>query len=1244
MSINSNLYAEKVFSEHPKALWPLDDQCDYVSLITEEQRDVSTWTTSYGTLEANVDVVGEPFVNSSVTRILAGTPPEGSISQKVSCVSSNILNFNDLNKDLLTMSVGGYFYSESPYISGIEIGYQYYDTTSGNLVKKVKNFEVTTANRWLFISETFDIPQDNTTFKLLFDITYLAGSDLDSDYTFLVNGISLGQWSEESQSTSLGVTPETIPSNIYVNSEFGIEASPYGLQENSGYYLINNNSLMAKNTGVPLVYGSSNATSIYPNNNEPSLIVPGLGFLNNVGKFNTYTLECWVRVNSDAVDDKRIIGPLGSDDGIYVSGPFIKIKIGNNFGSHYIGEWARPMLVHLRVSKNSASLLINGEQVILLSYITDNLALPEEYVNDKSQDWIGVWAYEDVSPLEIDCLGIYPYTVSEIIAKRRFVYGQAVDFPENINTAYSGSSVFIDYPASDYTNNYSYPDIGRWNQGIRDNLVIENNILYNPEYSLPDIILSNKTVEEFYNECQNAQNETGDIFYYIKNGQSDETEGHFLFNNLQISSEITQCVYGVFKSTSVVSEGSSETLIRFQRDGSDDYFSIDLEGSEIAYYLYTSGEKNTLYRSVGVGIGEKFVAGIDIDKFSLYYGGAAALFFGNRESLKVYVAGNRDMDNSYHGKIYRFGFCTPRNFNKISHVFSDRGVPIDYENVFELYSNTELIEFDAGDSYFVSEVINGNAVQQSEFWDYIVDGGTPSSFAAIRAEDHTASYTLIAKEYFDEFTLDVAVQGYWEDYIPLSYFAELVTANDGDQYYDLDFLQFNLNYPAPSKFLQEEVDGTWTYEELQSEYSSPIQRTYESLDNALFTGYENYTDLKNRSSKTFKYDTSDSYVKSYISFQYISLGANSPESYFLNTELASKQNVVEPGDDWLHTKYEVVNNMVLYPPKTSNIKELALVMHLDFTVDGIKSGRVGLRSLQLASQSFNQSSPNAIGTRFGNNVYPYKKSGVYFNYKDRNPFTIYKGQSPYLYLTRFSGIELKGQYDPKVNRGLSIPINENKSDNYKVMAMQTAIRYDQDFFPYAPTQIFEIESENQLIKFFMVANQSDGKRAKIYGINGKTGRIENGISFYLNGKIVKEPVITVREWAFIGVGFSNLIDFSNQVGSIKLNGPITFNAISHYQSTNLQQVQSVSNRPWFLVRGIPLFPIEWEFWELSSSWNGVLVLSSTSYYGVDPSDIYDSYVGTDKIIIDSDSTFSLNDYQYGVYKDISWQQSTSNAV
>ena len=49
MSSPSNLYAEKIFAEHPIALWALDDEAHYISLISEEQRDLSNWTITGGT-------------------------------------------------------------------------------------------------------------------------------------------------------------------------------------------------------------------------------------------------------------------------------------------------------------------------------------------------------------------------------------------------------------------------------------------------------------------------------------------------------------------------------------------------------------------------------------------------------------------------------------------------------------------------------------------------------------------------------------------------------------------------------------------------------------------------------------------------------------------------------------------------------------------------------------------------------------------------------------------------------------------------------------------------------------------------------------------------------------------------------------------------------------------------------------------------------------------------------------------
>ena len=56
-------------------------------------------------------------------------------------VSNSILEISEINQYLRTFSIGGYFYSESSYIAGFEIGYRYIDTTSGETITNLKNYD-----------------------------------------------------------------------------------------------------------------------------------------------------------------------------------------------------------------------------------------------------------------------------------------------------------------------------------------------------------------------------------------------------------------------------------------------------------------------------------------------------------------------------------------------------------------------------------------------------------------------------------------------------------------------------------------------------------------------------------------------------------------------------------------------------------------------------------------------------------------------------------------------------------------------------------------------------------------------------------------------------------------------------------------------------------------------------------------------------------------------------------------------
>lgn len=1239
----SNLYAEKIFSEHPTVMWALDDDATYVSLINEDDRDLSGWQISGAIIEPTTEFIDEPFQGSIVNKISAlGTQSDiGTISIiSPNSIGNNGIFFKNLNEDLATFTISASIFSPNTYLKSIDFGYRYFDALSDDYIEDVKNINVSFSNQWLFISETFNVPSDDSKLEIVIKLNYINTAEDLSSYVFYINGLAVGQWSEEFNSISLGNSLFAIPSDVLGPDKLGVRASAYGFEDADAYYLAQNNALLAKNSGIPMVYGAASSTILYPGSNLPSLILPARGALTNLSKNKEYSLEMWLRINSDSPVSKKIFGNIRSSDGLYVDGPFLKLQIRDVVGSYSVGQWSRPMLLAIKISPSSASLNINGEDVITLDLSESESEYISSFSNGLDNDWLAFWAYDDIYPIEVDAVAIYPYIISNIVSKRRWVYGQGVEFPENINQSYSGTSVFVDFPFAKYTNTYSYPDIGKWNQATIDNLQNVKNRLSIPQYTIPSASFSQSSESDWKVANSLIQNE--DVsFFTLKPNSSWISQGYVSIDSANIINQSARAIFGTFKVKQPSQE--SQVLIRIEDSVTSNYLSIEVQNQTINYIFKYGQSETVLYTTSAITesfVGEQFSVGIDITSFSNYFGSTVATFFGNRNALRIYIGGTKEFTKTFAGNVYSIGMSTDRNFASIKTLFNSRGVPIEYENVFDQYN--EEILYDAGSSYFGSyldEDGNRNLIDKS-FWQYVLDGGTPFSFASVRLREHSASFNLIPKNDIG-FYLDIATSSYWEDYLPLTYFGKFVEDANGDSYYGIDFIQFNIDYPAPSKYKEITESGAWTYNQLQAEYSSPTQKPYSVLANPLATGFDNYLDLKNKSVKNYAFDTTDSMLKSYISFQYLRSGANSTDISFSKIEPANKNGTVQPGEDWLTTKYEVVDNMVIYLPPNIDFNDIAIVTHLEINSESIINYPLQVKSLQYASRALGFNSSNGIGTRFGTEIYPYKKLGFYTDYKSRNPMTIYRSSSPYLYMDNNFGISLKGDFGRFDQRGISIPINQSKSNNFKMIALQAAIRYYQDFFPYIPTQIFEIEAKNTLLKFYLIASHPGGRRARIYCVNAQTGKIENGIAFFINGKRVKDATINIKEWNFVGIAFANSIDFSNSVGSFKISGPITFNTVSYYQATTLQEVQFVETRPWIDIKLSDTIPLDWYFWYLDYIWDDVLVISSREYYGVDPQKIYEAYTGTNKIIVDDLEPLRFGSYEYRVHNGLVWKTLTT---
>jgi hypothetical protein len=1216
----SNLYAEKIFSEHPLALWALDDQSDFVSLINSlDKRLASTnWSISGGTKNNIIpSSLILPIPEAPTAKITSNTN-----SSTIRLESRNILNFKDLDSSKNTFNFALYFNAGNPDMQNVKLGYKY------GSVEVLETFSIPIDNAWVFLNKAFEVPNIDSEFKLIIEINHNQTTPTGSAFDFYINGMSLGQWSEEFHIKSTGVDAINLPTNIALPPLKAVATEAYGLRISNGYYIINNNSLKAINSGIPMVYGASNLTKLIPNNDLPSLIVPGFGFMNEVGQYKDFTAEMWLRINSKTTQARRIFGPIGkvyedafdnigedSSDGLYVDGPFLTLKIGDNIGSHFVGEWGRPMLVQIRLINNGASLLVNGEEVLSLSTRTSELKFAASkgrgLLFDKDQDWLGFYAYEDVPLIEVDCVAIYSYQVPEVVAKRRFVYGQGVDFPENLNTSYNGTSAFIDYKVANYANNYLYPDIGRWQQGILENVSTANNQLSSPEYTLPTITTPGSITEkQWLDFCLNQYNNSDEIAPFLNFEAA--SGGYMLFENIGLFDQDLKGFYGIFKTNS----DGEQLLFKIEDSSTKNYFEISAVEDKIKYVLkYGASSPQTIYEVNEHIVGMPFAVGLDIAKFSRRYGKNIATFFGNKNRLKIYAAGQPGFENSAISRVYKIGFCTQRNLNKISYLFKDNGTMRNPENVFNLYFDEDgQIDITLDGGYFDIDPLTpeagwvlGSAVR---------DGNISSTFTTIDGIlNHTASYTLIPKLYLGSLQIDIATDSYWQDYIPLKYFGKFVKDFESKSRYDLDFIQLNVGYPALSNIIND------------------------------------------------KYNTSNSLVKTYLTFQYLSENANRSDELFTNTEMAPANDVIIPGLNWKNTRYEFVNDTIVYLPPNVNFAQLAIVVHIQILSNGIQTAPVKIKTLQLAGEAFDSLSPTVINTKFGVPLFPYRKRGIYLDYKGENPLAIYKNSTPYLYLTENSGIRLKGEFDSLQERGISLRINEAFSPSYKVGALQVAMKYPEELFPTNPIEIFNIDSidqnrNNVLIRFFVVADNPERTRGKVYAINNLSGLPYPGLVMYLNGSAVQTPYINIKEWNMLGVQFVRSLDFASYRGALNITGPMLMNNISTYQLSATQEATTFIYRTWGQVPNMldknddPETELDESvtFFEdflpenFNIEWENILFIPVTKSYSLDPSAIYRTYLGTNKTIIQDSNVLMFKDYSYRLYKNVRWQSNILSAV
>jgi hypothetical protein len=1135
MSIPTNLYSDKILSEHPLAMWSLDDNSDYVSLISEPFRNLDAWTATNATSLENIEENTQtkktaPFPLSYVTKVVGSSTPG------TTTLTSNLTFSSDADG----FTVGFYIQTTTD----VTVRVKFTGGLNQQVVVLGTKYPTLT---WIPVSFTVPTQASNKTLEISFVYT-------TSSPEFLINGLTIGKNSEPFNGESFGQSLITLPSTISTTQTKGIEAKSYGNQTNPGYYIGSGNDLYAKNAGMSMSYGSANSAIIYPHATEgqPSFIFPGFGFLNESGRYKQLTLEMLVRINANTSSPKRIIGPLASDDGVYVTNEFISLKIGDEIGSFYLSELYRPMLLQVQIAENFAVLSVDGDDLISLPIQTSTLILPElldSSIDKKNQDWIGLFAYSDVPFIEVDSIAIYPYKTTGVLSKMRLAYAQAVDVPLDTNIKFGGSSVLLDYGFSNYTNNYNYPSFqAKWEQAsIIENFDVSNTqTLSTRTYAAPQIQSSLYTpsllLKDLYHT--NVEAEDNDTFITLRpvapSGSGREwttNQGYIYASSFNKNEHLSTCIYGIFKS--LESSGTEQVLVQITNESNDDYLKISLTNTTVSYKLRYEGTVSTI-KTKSITQNERFAVGIDIKTFSSANPNVAA-FLSNINSLNIYVGGQNTTANTFSGNIYKVGLCSPRNFLGIADLFVD-GVVDDVD------SHSDLMP-------------------------------------------KTATYTILGVQSYERILLDIATSSYWQDYIPLSKLTRTIDI-------------------APPPTLQD---------------PEPVQQLIEELDFLQLN--IDYPETKIIDTESF--DTTSSRLKSYITFQRLDSGAAKTSSEFETTILASENRLIDASTPVEASKYEFVNGMVVYPPRPE-ITELdwdkwAIVFHIELENHSSNLTPYQIRYLQVGAKTLEVDDPNSIGTRHGTNLYPYIYSNNAYNYKEKNPHIVFKQATPYLYLTRHSGLRVCGELDLNVDRGAYFEIGNDTLD-ISINAIQMSILADLNEFPLpeTPIKIFELESKNEKISFLLKRHNAENTKGIIY-----TESANNPPIYYLNGKIVASPVIELGEWNVLGISFLDSVDLSESVGKIKITSNILLNNISVYGLDLENNAQDITNLTWDVVDN--------ENWNQLGTWRYSSVADYYKVYDNGMKEIYQTYTGTNKISVDTssnDRSFQFKNYQYIGYMDI----------
>ena len=847
-----------------------------------------------------------------------------------------------------------------------------------------------------------------------------------------------------------------------------------------------------------------------PGTYETSINHHAYGMFTNEGKYNTYTSEAWMRLDCRSADPIKIWGTLNTYDGLWANDNYLTLVVGAENKSYAVENWYRPMLVNVTYTPTQARLVVNGQEVIVLDYIADDLdfsSLDPDLENKTNK--LGFAVGGNIKLYEVDCISLYSYIVPDDVLKRRFVWGQGVRGENKISTAYDTQITYADYPYAEYSNNVLFPDLYNWESGYLNNLVTDLQSLKTPNYTLPQIFINGRNRASLYRENLFRQSEEKETFFSFQPEFDWDQPSYFYFNGINNLTEPTQAVYMSFEIDSGMIDPDNpveEPLMSFKKLNGD-LLNILTYEDKVIYDI--DGERIT--QVVGYDVPSSVGFDINAVLYSSTSSNKLKRFFSNISDIELFVGGSGG--ETFSGFIYNVGLADTSSFsrNSLQNYFDSRGiVNADMKNVI-------------------------------------------------------SSYTLVPRVGYGEFWLDVAAHSYWENEIALSVLGKNIKVENA-YVSKLEMFQLNLGHDGSYKIL----DG--------------------------------------------EYDFSTSELNAYIGFQRVDSVVQKSITDYSNTQPLNKNRVVRPGTDWETTKYAVMNGVVIYPPEGVPYDELKVITYFDIKAENIIHSPFAIKNLSFAAQAYIDKA--SVGTPFGTK----------FNSTD--PFAIYKESTPYLYLTKDSGIE------PLDGGVVDIPFNQNLDPLYPVSMITFWIKPDFQNFDDGSLLDISVFGVNQIsLSFNADVPDSDSKTFSMTSAN------ENLLEYVLINKNNSQPTtpnapITLEnnQWAFVG------IELPVPVYANNAEGKTTIHAGAVYQNINLTRVSTFGLASAAVLRyWEDVEDATWEYWSTAVPTYRDLITSEQYFtYAVTPQDAFDIYTGNNGFVVSDDTELGIEQVPGTILINVDW--------